>query len=516
MSSKGPVTKYHVRTSPSRRSSSSASLPCAKDRQYRSRSHSSTLNLNRSRELISSTSRQPQSDEDVVIVVMGMTGSGKSTLINLLADERVKVGHSLQSCTTEVQVASFGTSAGRQAFLIDTPGFDDTNRNDTEILKEIAAFLTKLYVRGIHVTGLVYVHRITDPKMQGSAVKNLEVFQKLCGPQCFSQVALVSTMWQELGGAQAQALGEEREAELRGNVNFWGAMNQGGSRTFRHFGKRKSAEEVFQWFLSLRHKVVLNIQRELVEDELTLDQTEAGKFLQETSARVKEKYEREILQLQIGIDDAHQERDSQTENDLLLQRNEAKAALEKVDRDSRDMHVSLLQLEAEKGPEYAVRVEEMEREKSVNTAPSVAALQTKLKEVQDEMHSLRQACQQREKELLQQVEAIRSQRSAKAQDKIIRLEAELHQVKAQSREQTKALEDLADHLQAESPFPHGASRVLNFMMDNFAPVFRSRHDPRPQYIEQDSMVIAPRRAGTSDSIQSTGRGGGDGRSRYER
>ena len=516
MSSKDPITKYRVRTSPSRKSSSSSSYSSTKDRQHRSRSHSYTLHPSGSRDSISSTPRQPQSDEDVVIVVMGMTGSGKSTLINLLADEKVKVGHSLQSCTTEVQVASFGTSAGRQAFLIDTPGFDDTNRCDTEILKEIAAFLTKLYVRRIRVTGLVYVHRITDPKMPGSAVKNLEVFQKLCGPQCFPQVALVSTMWQELGGAEAQALGKEREAELRSNIKFWGAMDQGRSRTFRHFGQRESAEEIFRWFLSLQHKVVLNIQRELVDDELTLDQTEAGKFLQETSARVKEKYEKEIRQLQIAIDDAHQERDSQTENELLLQRNDAESALEKVDRDSRGMHINLRQLEAEKGPEYVIRVEEMERERNLNTTPDVAALQTKLREVQDEMHSLRQDCQQREKELQQQVEAIRRQNSAKAQEKIIRLEAELSRVKAQSREQTDALEDLADRLQAESPFPNGASKVLDFMMRNFASVFRSRHDLRPQYVDEGRMVMPPRRIGTGDSIQSIERGGGDGRLRYER
>src|SRR5207248_1748452 len=204
---------------------------------------------------------------------------------------------SLQYCTTEVQVASFSTKSGRLGYLIDTPGFDDTNRSNTEILKEIAAFLTKLYVRKIHVTGLVYVHRITDPKMQGSAVKNLQVFQKLCGPQCFPQIALVSTRWQELRSAEAKAVGEEREDELCSNDAFWGTMDKGKSRTFRHHGDKESAEAVIQWFLDFPRKVILNIQRELVDDGLTLDQTEAGKFLQETSAKVKEKYEKEIRQL---------------------------------------------------------------------------------------------------------------------------------------------------------------------------------------------------------------------------
>lgn len=43
------------------------------------------------------------SDDDVIIAVMGVTGSGKSTFISLLAQEEVKVGHSLESRTTQVE-----------------------------------------------------------------------------------------------------------------------------------------------------------------------------------------------------------------------------------------------------------------------------------------------------------------------------------------------------------------------------------------------------------------------------
>jgi len=35
---------------------------------------------------------------------------------------------------------------GRQVILLDTPGFDDTNRPDVEILTEISLFLAGLYV----------------------------------------------------------------------------------------------------------------------------------------------------------------------------------------------------------------------------------------------------------------------------------------------------------------------------------------------------------------------------------
>ena len=47
----------------------------------------------------------------------------------------------LESCTAEVQVADEFTLDGRTVTLIDTPGFDDTTKSDTEILKIIAFFL---------------------------------------------------------------------------------------------------------------------------------------------------------------------------------------------------------------------------------------------------------------------------------------------------------------------------------------------------------------------------------------
>ena len=89
---------------------------------------------------------------------MGATGSGKTSVrtivplsvrelirsfqfINLASGSHLRVGVSLKSCTAEVQVANEFTLDGRQILLIDTPGFDDTNVSDAEILERIAAFL---------------------------------------------------------------------------------------------------------------------------------------------------------------------------------------------------------------------------------------------------------------------------------------------------------------------------------------------------------------------------------------
>jgi len=53
----------------------------------------------------------------------------------------LRIRTDLVSCTAEAQLADGFTLDGRQVILIDTPGFDDTNKSDTDILELIAVFL---------------------------------------------------------------------------------------------------------------------------------------------------------------------------------------------------------------------------------------------------------------------------------------------------------------------------------------------------------------------------------------
>jgi hypothetical protein len=91
---------------------------------------------------------------------MGPTGSGKTTVstrssislelmlttksnqfINLASGSGLRVGNGLESCTSDVQTSQAFLVDGRYVRLVDTPGFDDTTKSDTDVLKLIAAFL---------------------------------------------------------------------------------------------------------------------------------------------------------------------------------------------------------------------------------------------------------------------------------------------------------------------------------------------------------------------------------------
>jgi hypothetical protein len=67
-------------------------------------------------------------------------------IINLASGSNLTVGEGLESCTYDVNAALDFELDGRVVKLIDTPGFDDTNRSDTDILATIASHLEKACV----------------------------------------------------------------------------------------------------------------------------------------------------------------------------------------------------------------------------------------------------------------------------------------------------------------------------------------------------------------------------------
>jgi hypothetical protein len=60
--------------------------------------------------------------------------------VNLAGSSQLLVGNGLESCTNHVQSHQFDLD-DHHVTLIDMPGFDDTNKSDTDILTMIADFL---------------------------------------------------------------------------------------------------------------------------------------------------------------------------------------------------------------------------------------------------------------------------------------------------------------------------------------------------------------------------------------
>ena len=332
----------------------------------------------------------PASGSDRVIMVMGVTGSGKSSFINHIADQNVRVGHSLASCTTDPETHTARLRDGQTVYLIDTPGFDDTTRSDSEVLRGIAFFLNGLYQSGTRLSALIYMHRITDVRMSGSAVRNLELFRKICGTKCFSHVALVSTMWEMLRGDEGLKTGQNREATLLSGEDFWGELRKGGSRYMRHYGTAESAWKVLENLPYSPSGLVLELQREMY-NELSLDETAAGSFLQSDLIRLKRKYDADMLRLQEEIEEARAEKDFEGEGFLRTEQEATVSRAHETESSIEALSVSSDRLWAEKAPKYR-RDLQIQGQKEIAQDPI-------LKEHADKIRQLTEGMRQLEEEL---------------------------------------------------------------------------------------------------------------------
>jgi hypothetical protein len=71
---------------------------------------------------------------------------------------------------TEDVVAVPFKIGNQDVILADTPGFDDIGVSDTEILTRIADWIKDIYDEGSLLSGIIYLHRISDPRMDGASM----------------------------------------------------------------------------------------------------------------------------------------------------------------------------------------------------------------------------------------------------------------------------------------------------------------------------------------------------------
>lgn len=269
--------------------------------------------------------------------------------------------------TTNVDVYAYDVSPAQTVYLIDTPGFDDTTRSDTAVLREIAGWLGDSYQNNILLHGIIYLHRITDVRMQGSAKKNLVMFRRLCGQDALTKVVLVTTMWDKVSPAE----GEARERELVDTPEFWGWMVSKGSSCHRHDNTEASARSIVGGLAA--HKappVATDLQRQLVDEHRSLDQTSAGRELQGEMLKEKAKWARERGEIEEQMKAAISQRDREAEAMMREERDRYTKMIRKVENDTGALKSSMKTLLADRDR----RVERMEQQMREQQAAHEAEL----------------------------------------------------------------------------------------------------------------------------------------------
>lgn len=191
--------------------------------------------------------------------------------------------------------------------LVDTPGFDDTNEDDSEILRRIAVWLAESFVRylfGDHVAhginrydqnmtvaGVLYFHDIGQKRMLGSTRMNLRMFESLVGIGKKGRlpiIALVTSQWDLV----RPEVGSQREEELKGA--FWKDAIRGGAIVERVDGQgsharivnavlkaseKRSEKEASSSQRKPQSQTSMLIQHEFVDNDVPIPLTEAGQKL---------------------------------------------------------------------------------------------------------------------------------------------------------------------------------------------------------------------------------------------
>jgi len=259
-----------------------------------------------------------------MVVVMGVTGAGKSYFINRLAGREVtEEGDSLHACTQGCGMIPLEIG-GTKVLVIDTPGFDEAKRSDSEILTEIARLLSAQYELGVELKGIIYVHRITDIRYGRAAAKTFEIFKKICGEKPLKNVLLVTSRWTD---GVDEKLGSQREGELK--ENFWAYMLDKGSNMSRFYGDHDSAVMLVSQLL-IKDSVVLELQRDLVDRGKQLNETAAGAYVNDNLEDLKTEYRKELASLEKLREDLILEQDRTRRRRIQKDLEREKAHLEEA------------------------------------------------------------------------------------------------------------------------------------------------------------------------------------------
>ena len=201
--------------------------------------------------------------------------------------------------------------------------------------------------------------------MQGSAKKNLLMFKKLCGKNALKNVILATTMWDRVPEAEAV----RRESQLVETPEFWGWMTSQGSKVLRHNNTADSAMRIVEEFVS-KSKTTLDIQNQMVNEKKTLDETGAGRELENEIAKERELFAKELREAQSQMEEALKARDEESIRAIRDVQKDYADRMKRLESDREELKISMEKLHEER---YA-RLEKQLKEQQEAHARDIQAL----------------------------------------------------------------------------------------------------------------------------------------------
>jgi len=177
-------------------------------------------------------------------------------------------------------------------------------------------------------------------RVGGSGIKNIKMFQKLCGDGPLSSVVLATTMW-DMASPNAAI---ERERELKEQSQLWKRMIDHGSCVFRHDKGKSSALKIIKYLMKRKKPVTLDIQREMVDQNLELVDTGAGGALATSVETLIKHYEKKLKELEQDLKEARAQSNKEDREILEAAQKQYQDNLAKQQQEMQNLQVSAAQL----------------------------------------------------------------------------------------------------------------------------------------------------------------------------
>ena len=289
--------------------------------------------------------------------------------------------------------------------LIDTPGFDDTYRKDWEVLSSITSYLHSQYNAKELLSGIIYLHPLSRPRVQGSTMTQIKVFKGLCGTDNYQSVLLGTTFWEGMNLSEA----ETRHNELLSSPGFLGDVKDLGARTARVYKERDACINLVKSFAE-KPPAALKIQKEVAAANGALNSSAAAAALSPELHRLRLQQEKDLAKQRRQAEESAKEAAKQQKEKERKMHEEA-TRQEQQRRKERER----LQREAEEREEsarYRREVAQEQERKELEKRRIEAARQAKLEEEAKEkamreardLERVRQAAEQRKQAREQQLE----------------------------------------------------------------------------------------------------------------
>jgi len=250
------------------------------------------------------------------------------------------------------------------------------------------------------LSGIIYVHRISDFRMGGISTRNFKMFRKLCGDSTLSNVAIMTNMWGEV----KPELGDAREKELCSRDIFFKPVLDKGAKVVRHDNTLKSAQNIIGRLLKNKPKA-LEIQRELVEEKKNITDTAAGSELNRELKEQQARHRAEIGKLQEEMMQAMNEHDEETKKELEIEQNKLRAEVERIQNDAQRLKDGY----AEERAKFQRDMEEEAARVRAENVRMIAEYEEKMKELQETLRDRQNASEAETARLRQELQQYQQQ-----------------------------------------------------------------------------------------------------------